>query len=148
MKRFRYPLERVLELRRHTEQEWELKLAEATAVVVGLEQQLQEIGTKKVQASLSRTQAGTDTGYLYQYSLYQNRLDQAAEKVMEQMVQAEAQRDKVREGYLEASKARKALDKLKEKQSEVFYKEQLKEEAKAQDEMATTRAIRRAERRD
>ncbi len=51
--------------------------------------------------------------------------------------------EKVRARYLEASKERKVLDKLKDRRAKEYYDHQRDEEFKAVDDMNTAAAVRR-----
>ena len=51
----------------------------------------------------------------------------------------------MRKEYLEASKERKVLDKLKERQEGEFYREQLREEVKGMDDISNAMYIRKQE---
>ena len=136
MKRFRFRLEKLLAIKKHYEKDWELKLAKTAGECIRIENEMDHNMMEKARTLFSRKLRGpVEVNTLIASELYMQRLtwrngtleDELRIKIME--------REKVREGYLEASKERKVLDKLKERQSTVFYKEQRNEEMKEIDDM-------------
>ena len=63
------------------------------------------------------------------------------EQLLEEAVQAEMKVEEARDIYIEASRERKVLDKLKEKRSGEYRKFILTEETKAMDDLATSRGL-------
>ena len=146
MRRFAFKLEKVLELRRYKEREWELKLAEVTSRVLGVEQEIRSWAQRRV-TTTSRTvpHGRVDMSDLQSREEFVNLIDERVLQLQSQLVALEAERDKVREGYIEASSARKALTKLKERQSDDYYQDALREEARTLDEIGGDLAIRKVE---
>ena len=60
-----------------------------------------------------------------------------------QLIEKEKVRDAIRAGYLEASRARKVLDRLKEKRAQAYHREQLEDEVKLLDDLGSSNAARR-----
>ena len=144
MRRFTFKLEKVLELRQSVEREWELKLADATRKVIDTETRISDWGAKRGEVSSLHAGVGRlDMVLLWSREDYLNRVDQQVELLQRRLVVQEEERSEVRDGYLEASSKRKALSKLKEKRSEEYYHDALREEAKAIDEVAGTQAVKR-----
>lgn len=132
MKPFQFSLESVLEYRREIEEEWELKLGAAVGRMNQIQQRLKELDQDQQDSMLHhelKDAAGAQTWGLYLMSLAQNR-----SKAVQELAQAQVEVDKVRQGYLAASRDRKALDKLKEKQQKAYKVYLHREEAKAMDE--------------
>ena len=75
--------------------------------------------------------------------LYMQRMRQEAVKLKEELEEAEARRLKIRASYLEASRERKVLEKLKERKKEGHVREQLKKDFDNLDEINTAAAARR-----
>lgn len=147
MRRFSFGLEKVLELRRFHEQEWELKLAEVSGRVIAVERELAQ-WTERRHATTGVSIAGgaVDVGFLHSREDYVALIDDRVRHLQRRLAQLETERAKVRGGYVEASSARKALSKLKERRSEEYYKEAGREEHRALDEIAgSMNARRRAE---
>jgi flagellar FliJ protein len=139
MRRFAFSLERVLELRRHTEREWELKLAEVTSRVVGVQQEMQRLDTQRTETRNTRVYAGrVDMEALHSREEYVVAITRRYTELENRLVALEQEREKVRAGYIEASSARKALDKLRERRSDEYYKEAQKEEERAIDDISNS----------
>jgi flagellar FliJ protein len=144
MRRFAFKLEKVLELRSFVEREWELKLAEATRDVIAVEGRISSWGNRRNATSAIRTESGVvDMALLRSREEYINRIDAAVERLHGELATLEEQREQVRQGYISASSARKALTRLKERRSEEYYKDAQREEARVIDEIAATQAVRR-----
>lgn len=139
MKRFRFRLQRILDIREQIRDEarQELgrrntELAHEQGVLRGLEQELAEL------------QQGSDgivtAGELVLKGAYAVRVQKLIEQ---QYVRIEEARKLVllaQERYIQANKDAKALEKLKEKKRETYDQEMLKEETDRLDEVATQRA--------
>ncbi len=141
MRRFRFRLEKLLDLRRHTERQWELKLAEATGAVALVQRRISEIGEEMTAGRAERFRetkvASFDT--LYANELYLKRLEDELVVKKEELERKMAERAEIQKEYLEHSKKRKVLDKLKERKEEEYYKEQLNEDFKVADEITAAR---------
>lgn len=139
MRRFAFKLEKVLELRRFAEREWEHKLAEATSRVIGVENEISEWAERRSATSTNRVPNGrVDMGVLRSREDYVNLIDDRVYRLQSRLVTLEAEREKVRARYLEVSQRRKALSKLKERQGDEYYKDALKEETRSLDEIAVS----------
>ena len=126
MKKFHYPLERLLKLRRHTEQEWEIKLGEATGRCVRIKRAIAQREANHRRVLGERGSLSPDN--LMAGELYLSRMRQEAAALRQELEEAEAERLKVQASFLEASRERKVLQKLKEKQEKAYLKEELKRE--------------------
>ena len=143
MRRFLFKLDKILELRRYHEQEWELKLAEATGRVVAAEQEITEWARRRHDTGHLHVGTGTvDMFIMRTREDYVIRIDRRVLELQHQLVSLEAERSKVRDGYLEAGKKRKALTKLKERQAEEYYRDALRDEGRVLDEIAGSQLIR------
>lgn len=144
MRRFTFDLEKVLELRRYTEQEWELKLAEVTSRVIGAERELEAWAERRHATMRSTVPRGrVDMHTVRSRSDYTSLIDDRVRQLQHRLVSLEAERDKVRERYLEVSRERKALSKLKERRGEEYYQEFKKDEIRTLDEIAGSMRSRR-----
>jgi len=143
MRRFSFKLEKVLELRRYAEQEWELKLAEVTGRVVAVEQEIVDLAKRRHATERFHAAVGTlDMMLIRGREDYVNRIDQRVLALQARLVALEAERNKVRAGYVEASRKRKALTRLKERQSSEYYRAALRAEGRVLDEIAGSQLIR------
>lgn len=135
MKRFRFRLERLLTIRRYHEREWELKLAEISGICLSLENEIGRIRREKANALHNRYKYGIkEITYLTDTEHYMLRLDQRTKEKQRILAEKTIEREKIQQDYLEASKKRKILDKLKERQAKSYYKEAKEEELKQMDD--------------
>ena len=142
MKAFRFKLERILSLRKHAERDWEIRLAGITGECVGLRRAIEE-RTKRRTASMLEGGSGNATAEdLLTKHLYMVRLDQEVGKKSAELAVCEQKRQEVQAKYIEASKERKILDKVKEKRSAAYVKEPRVEEVKQIDDINTGRVSR------
>jgi flagellar FliJ protein len=145
MRRFQFRLERFLDLRRWKEREWEIALAKILGECLLLENRIAEIG---VEIGTSRLAAFTDGARvdveaMARRELYVQRLARERERAAATLVMKRAEMEKVRARYLEASRERKVLDKLKDRRAGEYYKHQREEEFKTVDELNTAAAVAR-----
>lgn len=144
MRRFSFQLEKVLEIRRYHEQEWELKLAEVTGRALAVENELADWAQRRSATTRAGEHRGEiDLGYLRSREDYVTLIDDRVRQLQSRLVGLESERARVREGYLEASSGRKALSKLKERRSDEYYKDAKREEHRNLDEIAGSMHTRR-----
>ncbi|MBN2439848.1 MAG: hypothetical protein JXJ04_00825 [Spirochaetales bacterium] len=137
MRRFRFTLERVLELRRYKEREWELKLAKITGICFTIERRISEIDTqiKNTIQSLFRSDMIGDYSYLVSNEFYMTRLRQERRDKEEELKKRIDERQAIQIEYLVHSRKRKVLEKLKEKREKEYYSLVNKEEFKITDDI-------------
>ena len=144
MRRFAFRLEKVLELRRYREREWELKLAEVTSRVMGLEREIERwLGRRRTISGGPTVPGPVDMNEWRSREGYAVLVDERIHRLRRQLLVLEAERDTVRERYLELSRRRKALTRLKERRGEEYYRDALRDEHRTVDELAGTAAARR-----
>ena len=145
MRRFRFRLERLLELRLYREREWELKLAAATGSCFLLRQQIQDRRQAIVQTIMAREQplGFVDVQNLFSCELYIERLDREIARLEVELAQKELERQKVQRSFLDASRERKVMQKLKERRQAEYYRERKKEEFDALNDISTGMSARR-----
>ncbi|MDR1625247.1 MAG: flagellar export protein FliJ [Spirochaetia bacterium] len=142
MKRYSFRLERLLQLRRHEERRWEIRLAEITGACVRLENHI-----RRLQGEKDKYAGFCEGGELYPISEilvregFRGRLDSEIEETGEELGLARRKREEVNRAYLDASRARKVLDKLKERRAGEYYEEQRRQERKIMDETAVSRMV-------
>jgi len=120
MRRFKFNLEKILQLRKFREEECKLALGQAVAALNRIENEIMETAVKRHSAASNRF---ADVREMLSWENYILRLDMQAQKLTEQAAQAELVVEEKRAAYLEASKDLKALEKLKEKQQKEYRKE-------------------------
>ena len=142
MKRFSFNLERLLKLREHEEQEWEIKLGRAVTECVRIENDIRQRSSEIDRVLRTRGSVDGREDAFYAMEMYKRRMSSELAELGDELSRAEAERDKVREQFLEFSKRRKVLSKLKEKREAEYYKEQMKIEHDLIDEINNARAVR------
>lgn len=136
MKRFQFKLEKLLELRNYGEREAQIALAHAIGELNRIENEIKSIAAKRLDAVSLRFKTGSSAEEMRYTDLYILRLDRTAEKLLEEAAKAELNVSEARDIFLEASKEKKILVKLKEKKEKDYKKFMLSEEDKAIDEIA------------
>ena len=145
MRRFRFGLEKILGLRRHHEREWEMKLARVAGACVLMQGEIDNRHGRKSDnlKAYGRSSGRIDLNELYNRDLYRSRLESEILALEQALVEKTAEREKVQEKYLDASRLRKVLDKLKERKQTEFIRIQKQEEFKALDDISTGNTSRR-----
>lgn len=141
MKRYEFRLERLLAIRKYRETEWELKLAGVTSECVRLQNEIAAMDQDRRSTLASRYAGrGVDMSYLAAVELYMQKIAARTQSDLRELEAKEREREEVKEGYLAASRERKVLDRLKERRSESYRREQLKEEIFQVDDMSGSSA--------
>ncbi|GHV50987.1 flagellar protein FliJ [Spirochaetia bacterium] len=136
MKRFRFSMEKVLDLRKHREQEAEIELGRAIGELTEIENRIKALAIEKTKAAKERFSTNNTTIEIQSYDMYIIRLDQTKDRLLEEAAKAELKVEAARKVYLEASRDRKVFDKLREKREGEYRKEMLAEEAKVLDDIS------------
>ena len=148
MKRFRFSLEKVLELRQYSEQEAKNELGKAIGILNAIENNIIINGVKRNDAAQERfkcidtpgednREKNTGSGVLSMqvWDSYILRLEQEAERLEEQAARAEKVVEEKRALYLEASRELKVIEKLKEKRQKEYRKEMFTAETRELDDI-------------
>jgi flagellar FliJ protein len=144
VKRFRFGLEKVLEFRQFSEQEAKNELGRAMGALAAIENNIKQnalVHSKAVRERFlgidSETNAGSPVGGLSMlaWDNYILRLEQEAQRLMEDAARAELLVEEKRNLYLEASRELKVMEKLKEKREKEYHKEVLAAETSELDDM-------------
>ncbi len=146
MKRFHFSLEHILRIREHKEREWELKLASITGTCLTIENEINRLSAERMTNSRTKKPQGELDIYGMQIrEKYVFRLERRISELHKTLAEREAERKEIQKDYLKASRERKVLSKLKEKKADEYYKEQMKEEMKALDEIGNHQQFRKAQ---
>jgi flagellar FliJ protein len=135
MKPFVFPLQKILNLRTHSEDEAKIELGRAITALSEIESQILTVAQERVAAASAQFDSQNSSATMKQYMFYILRLDNLKEQLLKEAAAAELQVEQARQAFLEASRERKVLDKLKEKQQKAYRKETLAQEAKALDDV-------------
>jgi flagellar FliJ protein len=136
MRRFKFNLEKILQLRKFREEECKLALGQAISVLNKIENEIKVTAVKRHNAA---TQRFNDTYEIASWDIYILRLEQEAETLASKAAQAEMVVEEKRALYLDASKDLKAMEKLKEKQQKEYRKEMLNCEMEEVDNLTSAR---------
>jgi len=136
MKRFKFNLEKILQLRKFKEEECRIVLGQAIGVLNRIENEIMETAVKRHNASSMRFSNPLE---ITAWDYYISRLDQETQNLTEQAAQAELVVEEKRALYLEASKDLKAIEKLKEKQQKEYRKEMFNSEMAEVDDITAAR---------
>jgi len=138
VRRFKFNLEKILQLRKFKEEEAKIALGHAISVLNAIENQIKETALKQHHAATERFNNPLE---MASWDTYILRLEQEAEKLAEQAARQEIVVEEKRNLYLEAQKDLKALEKLKEKQQKEYRKEMLNYQMNQVDELTAARRI-------
>ena len=142
MKAFAYSLEKVLRLRKHSEDEAKIELGKAISALAELEQRLFSVAGEIVRAQMAQFDPENSAIQMQQFMFYLIRLHNTRDQLLKDAALAELKVEEAREVFLEASRERKVLDNLKEKRYKKYKKMALSEETKALDDIFAGRAGR------
>ena len=142
MKRFNFKLEKILKLRENREHETEIELGKAIGILSALETRIKNVAEEKVKAAKSRFSG--DFNEIRSYEFYIWRLDKTRDALLSAAAQAELEVEKRREIYLEASRDRKIISKLKERQEKEYRRAVNLEEIKIIDDISGGVVARKA----
>ena len=138
MKKFVFELEQLLNLRKYEQDQAQIELGKAVQV----EQQIQDVldtlaqqyvATKKITSGQTDFAAIAKTQQFYQF------IKQQQEKLMNDMAKAKLVTEEKRALFNAAMQKHESLKKLKERQFAIFKEEQKKAEAKALDDIVTSK---------
>jgi len=136
MKPFVFNLEKVLGLRKYREEETKIELGKAISFLADLENRIKILGQERVRAAEAQFNPENSAAQIQQYMFYLLRLDNTKEQLLEEAALAELKVEEAREVFLEASRERKVLDKLKEKRQKEYRKQMFAEETKILDDIS------------
>jgi len=140
MKKFRFRLEKMLQLKGHVEKEKQKILGQATQKVMDQEKALEEINWRRRNLHDAQRQillGRINSQALSAYSRYYLRLRKDELSGNELLKVYRSDQAKKRDELVEATKQKKIYEKLKEHKKEAYYKEYSRLTQKAQDELAS-----------
>jgi len=136
MKRFNFNLQKILKLRKFREEACKIELEQALGVLNMIENDIKATAVKRHNAAAQRFADVNEAGM---WDIYILRLDQETERLMERAARAQIVVEEKRAKYLEASRALKALEKLKEKREKEYRKESADYEMAEIDDLTAAR---------
>lgn len=138
MKRFKFNLEKVLQLRKFKEGECKLALGKAVSILNQIENEIKTTAIKRHNAASVRF---NDVNEITAWENYITRLDKTAETLAQHSARAQMAVEEKRALYLDALKDVKAIDKLKEKQRNEYRKEMLDLQMSEIDDITSARRL-------
>ncbi len=138
MRKYNFKLEPILSIRESIEKEWEAKLGSANGECQKI---MTRINHYREQITISKNNAVEITQYQIR-CIYEARLEQQILKAQSELKEKEQIRDQVKEVYLEKSRDRKVIDKIKDKSIAKHKKYVIKEETQFVDEINNASKIR------
>ena len=135
MKAFTFPFQKVLNLRRFHEDEAKMELGRAMGVLADLEARILALAQERARAQSAQFSPENSAAIIQEYMFYLLRLDNIKEQLLKEAALAEIKVEQAREAFIEASRERKVLDKLKDKRQKEYRKYVFNEETKALDDI-------------
>jgi flagellar FliJ protein len=139
MKRFNFALQRVLDLREQAEEEAKIALGRAVGELTLIERRIASVAEERSRAARERFAPGNSFGDMQNYESYITRLDQTRDRLLMEAARAELVVAEKRDLFVEASRDRKVLDKLRERRLGEYKKYARAEDYKEADEGAARR---------
>jgi flagellar FliJ protein len=139
MKAFAFGLEKVLNLRKYYESEAKLELGRAIGILAELESRILSLAKERARAAMAQFSSGNSALDIQHYMYYLLRLDYTKEQLLKEAAMAELKVEEAREAFLEASRERKVLDKIKDKRQKEYRKIMLTNETKTLDDISSAR---------
>ncbi len=143
MKRFRFNLEKLLELRAYDEQNWEMELGKIVSKCNTMERRIRKLKSDKTKAFFKYNLENSGMEMLRISELYYKKLNFEMSQAALKLDAYKSEKIKIQKKYIEASNKRKVLDKLKEKEEQTYYKEQALEEIKEIDDISIGITLRK-----
>jgi flagellar FliJ protein len=141
MRRFRFNLEKLLELRSFWERKAEMALAEKAGICQLLDTQMREVAQARARTGREMFAAGRGVADYRAAELYLLRLDRDRERLTRELAQAELEREVARKAYVEKRMGRESLEKIKERRQGEYYRLAAREETKALDDLARRKPV-------
>jgi len=140
MKKFKFRLERMLQLKDHKEKEKQKILAEATQKVVSQESYLESIGQKRLNTQVEQRKFLTgklNMPAMSMFSRFYLGLKKNEISGREMLRAYRMDQAKKRQELIHATKEKKIYEKLKERKYTEYYKDLELQQQKEQDELAS-----------
>lgn len=129
-------------LRKYRERERELDLGRAVGALTEIENRIAALAAERARAVETRFSPDHGGRDFFSFDLYLQRLDRTRDELLKAAARAELKVEEARAAYLEASRDRKVLDKLREKRAGEYRKALFAEETKTLDDLSGGAAAR------
>jgi flagellar FliJ protein len=141
VRRFRFNLEKLLEVRAFYERRAELALAAKAGKCALLEEKLKETARSRAATAREMFARGMTIADYRASELFIFRLDKDRDRLIEELARAEVEREAARLDYVEKRKSREVIEKIKERRQAEYYRLAEREEIKALDDLARRRTV-------
>jgi len=142
MKKFRFSLQELLDLREFRAKQAEHELARRAGLVALQEMELERIDREEARTRASRFRGKTGVHELIAEELYLQRLARDRERGLAELARREAARDEALAAYNEANKEKMVLEELEDGELEAFRKEASRREILEIDDIVSGRRAR------
>ena len=142
MKRFRFNLEKLLELRKYDERNWEIKLGQIVSKCTAMEHRIRDIKSDKSKAFFKYNLESSGIEMLQISEVYLQRLNSEIGMAKLKLDGYISEKQKIQSKFIEVSNKIKRLDKLKDKEEGAYYKDQATAEVKEIDDISIGIALR------
>ncbi len=143
MKRFRFNLEKLLELRVYDEKGWEIKLGQIVSKCNIMERRIRGYESDKSITFFKFNLKNSGIDMLHLSENYLQKLNYEINQSELKLDSYKSEKQKIQAEYIKASNKRKILDKLKSKEELAYYKKQAVEEMKEIDDISIGIALRK-----
>jgi flagellar FliJ protein len=143
MKRFRFNLEKLLELREYDERNWEIKLGQIVSRCNIVERRIKDYESDKIKTFFKFNLKSSGIEMLQISESYLQKLNYEISQSNLNLDSYKSEKKKIQTKYNEASNKRKILEKLKSKEELAYYKGQALEEIKEIDDISIGIALRK-----
>ncbi|MDR1096260.1 MAG: flagellar export protein FliJ [Spirochaetaceae bacterium] len=128
MKRFAFQFEKLLRVREFAENAAKEELGRQIGALNGIEARIAENETRRTGAAEKRFAKGNSIPDMDAYNFYIMRLDHEKTKLLEDAEEQNKKVEEARAQYIEASREKKIIEKLKEKERKEYKRETQKSE--------------------
>jgi flagellar FliJ protein len=128
MKRFAFPFEKLLHVREFAENAAKEELGRQISALSEIESRIAQNELQRTEAAEKRFSKDNSVFDMDTYTFYIMRLDQEKIKLLANAEEQHKRVEEARQQYIEASREKKIIDKLKEKQLKEYKKETQKSE--------------------
>ena len=122
MKKFTFKLQKVLDMRKHREEETKIELGRAISILTEIENNIIRNAEIRRKAAAERFAEASSAAAIISWDHYILRLEKESEQMIRDAAQAELIVEEKRGQYLEASRELKVLEKLREKREQEYRK--------------------------
>lgn len=141
MKKFTFPLQKILDIREFEEKQAQIELGKAVAETNRIRMELERIAAERVRIVHLKADVVSLTEMIVKEQ-YLTRLDMTKDRLLEDLAAAEIVVEEKRAVFTETLKKRKVLSRLKDRQFTAFRRDVQKAEDIVSDDISSSRFLR------